>query len=201
MSELIVEDILAPIVRHLRADPILKQLQSTIPPGGVNPLLGPPTSVLREDRGLTDYTGDPAPWIFRSFSDTGEPYAHVEGTGSCSITLEHIQSWSRQPRGKSVFFPIIEVYYHCDPTRDAIGHPVKYDAKDKCLTLHKRLTQIFNIRDKGVGGFLMWGPKKSGEGALRVISSVPGDDLRATPLFQGDGLIVGKASFEMEVMY
>ena len=201
MSELIVEDILRPLVRFLRADPVLMELRTTVMEGSLNPILGPPTMVSREDQGFVPYEGSDAPWIFRNFSNSGQPFAHVEGTGSSSITLEYNTDWTRHVRGRSHSFPTIEVYYHCDPTRDAVGVPIRFDAKDKCLTLHKRIDRLFNIRDKGVGGFLEWGAKEDGTGALKVISSAPGDPLRTVPDYDGDGLIEGKATFEMEVLF
>lgn len=201
MTVEITEDFLAPLVRHLRADSVLQELHSLTPAGGVNPVLGPPEWVLDRDQGYVPYKGGSSLWIFRGFDQTGEPYANVEGTGSCSITLEEGVAWARKTKGKSLSYLTLDVYYHCDPTRDEVlGAPITYDARDKCHTLHKRLSQLLHIKDKGTGGFLMWGAKEDDTSPIRLVSSFEGSPLRITPVFKGDGMVVGQASFELEVL-
>lgn len=199
MAEL-TEDFLAPLVRHLRADSTLQEFNSLVPEGGTNPILGPPTMVLLNGE-YTAYQGNNNLWIFRGFNQTGAPYANVEGTGSCAITLEHGSPWGRKIRGSVLSFVTVNVYYHCDVTRDdVIGAPVAYDARDKCISLHKQISEILHVKDKGTGGFLMWGEKDDGTGALKVVTSYAGRDLTVTPLVNGDGMVEGQATFELEIL-
>ncbi len=200
MAEMI-EDILAPIVRYLRQDPVLNELHTLVPEGAVNPVLGPPMSVLAGAGGAVPYTGSSSLWIFRGFSQTGEPYAHVEGTGSCAITLEQFSPWSPKTRGKSVEFPAIKVYYHCDVSRDGVlGAPVSYDARDKLLTLHKRVSRLLHVQNNPTGDFLNWGPKADGSGALKVVTSVEGSGLSIQPIYNGDGMVEGQATYNLELL-
>lgn len=196
----LTEDYLAPLVRHLRKDPTLNEFHELIPTGAVNPVLGPPVKVLREGA-YVPYVGSDSLWIFRGFDRTGQPYANVEGTGSCAITLEEGPPWSRKTRGKSLSYITVNVYYHCDPTRDGtVGGPIAYDARDKCISLHKRVSRMLHIADKGTGGFLFLGSKEDGSGALKLVSSFEGRSLNMTAINQGDGMVEGMASFEMEVL-
>lgn len=199
MAELI-EDILAPIVRYLRSSPDIQSLHTLVPPNGTNPVLGPPTTVLSEDDGPTAYRGDTGLWIFRGFNNTGVPHVNVEGTGSCAITLVHTSPWSRRARSNSVESPEIKVFYHCDVTRDSLlGAPIAYDARDKCLTLHKAVSKALHIKDIGSDPFLMMGPRPDGSHALKVISSSSGRSLFTQESVNGDGMVEGQATFEMEV--
>lgn len=197
---LMVEDILAPLVRHLRAATGIQALLTTIPDEGFNPVLGPPSEILKPDGSMGPYEGSPAPWIFRGFALDGTPSAHVEGTGSCAITLEQGMPWTSKTHGKFLEFPTIEVYYHCDPTRDReIGAPLTYDARDKCLTLHKQVSRVLHMVSRGAGGFNMWGAMPDGSGALRVGTSYESRGLAITPIPGGDGMVEGKATFDLEV--
>lgn len=196
----ITEDILAPLVRHLRADPVLQELHTIVPAQGVNPVLGPPLTVPRGDMGDVAYPGDTSLWIFRDTEMANSPYANVEGTGSCAITLAHANPWSGKTRGKSIIFPEIKVIYSCDVTRDEVlSSPIKQDARDKCYTLHKQVSRLLHIKDTQTGGFLLLGPREDGTHALKVVSSYEGRDLTMRPIPSGDGMIEGTASFHMEV--
>lgn len=200
MAEM-TEDILAPLVRYLRSDPGLQDMNSLVPDNGFNPVLGPPREVLVEGE-MVPYVGPDNLWIFRGFSQDGTVAAHVEGSGSCAITLEQAIPWSQKNQGSSLEFPTIEVYYSCDPTRDRIiGAPLAYDARDKCITLHKRVSRLLHMRSRGSGGFNLWGAKPDGSSPLRVVTSYEGRGLHITPELNGDGLVEGRATFEMEVLY
>ena len=196
----LVEDFLAPIVRYIKADARIQALRTLIPPAGSNPVLGPPITILREGEEIV-YPGSLDPWVFRSFTRTGKPHVNVEGTGSCAITLEHGTAWAPKQRLKTLEFVTIDVYYHCDPTRDnEIGGPIKYDGRDKCLTLHKEVSRLFNSATAQAGlGFMYWGAKEDGSGALKVVSSEESSGLNINPYFDGDGLVEGMASFSLEI--
>lgn len=196
----ILEDYLAPLVRHLRDDPVLQELHNTVPSGAVNPILGPP-SVIPDGGGFTSYKGNPSLWIFRGFDNTGEPFANVEGTGSCAITLESGTPWSNKVRGKSLSFVQLQVFYHCDVSRDpVVGGPVAYDARDKCLTLHKRVSRLLHSPPKGPTGFAFLGPKADGSGALKLVDSEEGRGLTIDPIPQGDGMVEGRVIFDLSIL-
>ena len=196
----ITEDILAPLVRYLRADPILQELQTLVPEMGYNPVLGPPFKEHINGE-LLPYNGPSSPWIFRGFAQDGTVSANVEGTGSCAITLEQTTPWSRKIQGLSLEFVTIEVFYSCDPTRDeAIGAPLLYDARSKCLTLHKRVSRLLHMTARGKEGFTFWGARPDGTSALKVVTSYEGRGLNMTPIYNGDGMVEGRATFEMEVL-
>ena len=198
----LVEDILAPLVRYLREDPVLQELGTLIPESGMNPVLGPP--LFFSDQGeVKPWDGSESPWIFRGTAETGAPSANVEGTGSCSITLEYGSPWRGSLNNTTLASPEIKVYYLCDATRDlASGGPIRYDARDKCLSLHKRVRKLFTLNTPPAGDtFHLLGRKYTDESALRVVSSSPGRDLFLQDIPGGDGMIQGQASFEMEVHY
>lgn len=200
MAEL-TEDFLAPMVRFLRDSPEVADFHNLIPDNGVNPVLGPPTNVLDKDEGYKPYSGGRSLWIFRGFDSNGEPNANVEGTGSSAITLVEGPAWSRKNRGGSLSFLTLTVYYHCDVTRDEVlGSPIAYDARSKCVSLHKAVSKLLNVRHKGTGGFLNWGTNPDGSGGLKVVTSVAGSELAISPVLNGDGLVEGRATFEMEVL-
>lgn len=185
------EDFLKPLVRYLRSDPRLQSLQSQVPAGLTSPILGPPPN-----------TSATTPmWVFRGFNEKGAPFANVEGTGSSSITLAHTGYWGRKNRGSRLVFPEITVYYHCDVSRDLnINAPITQDARDKCLTLHKEITRLLHIIDKGVGGFLLVGADEDGTRPLKLVSSVAGRDVTIDSVPGGDGMVQGRATFEMEIL-
>lgn len=196
----LTEDPLAPLVRYLRADPELMAFRNLIPPQGSNPVLGPPISMI-DGTGISNaWTGDTSPWIFRNFETSGSPYANVEGTGSCAITLTHAGPWSRVPRGSTITFPEIRVYYHCDPTRDPIiGAPIIHDARDKCFSLHKAVKKLLNLRDLGSESYKLIGARPDGTHALKLVSAELGRELSITPFPSGDGMVEGSATFELSV--
>lgn len=195
------EDFLAPLVRYIRADQRIKDLNELVPEDGTNPVLGPPSRVLFEDEGYIPYMGPTNLWVFRGFTQKGTPFANVEGTGSSAITLEHTGYWGRRNRGTRLQFPEISVYYNCDVTRDAvIGAPIRYDALDKCQTIHKEMVRLFHMMNHETGGYHMLGPKEDSSGALKVVTSTLGRDLDTIPVSNGDGMIEGRATFELEVL-
>ena len=200
MSGVFVEDILAPLVRYLRADPVLQQLHTIVPSGGYNPVLGPPNFTL-DSGSLKPWEGPSSLWIFRGTQETGAPSANVEGTGSCSITLEYGSPWRGSTGATTLQSPEIKVYYLCDVTRDnQVGGPIAWDARDKCISLHKRVRKLFNLNNPTSGSLHLLGAKSSGDGALKVVSSSVGRDLFIQDVVNGDGMIQGQASFELEVL-
>ena len=197
------EDFLAPLVRYIRGDQGIKDLNALVPDGGVNPILGPPSLISSgsTSAGYVPYTGGNHLWVFRGFSQNGIPFATVEGTGSSAITLEHTGYWGRRNRGTRLQFPEISVYYNCDVTRDAtLAAPRGYDAVDKCQTIHKEIVRLFHMMGSTTGGFHLLGPRDDGSGALKVVSSTIGRDLDTIPIHNGDGMIEGRATFELEVL-
>lgn len=197
----IVEDFLAPLTRLLRADSNLLGLASTIPADGFNPVLGPPLQVINQVGELEPYTGPSNLWIFRDFASDGSPSAPVEGSGSCAITLSHGTPWNQKSMGKGVEFPTVDIYYHCDVTRDdMIGAPVKYDARDKCLTLHKYVTKILHMRARGRDGYTLWGAREDGSNGLKVVTSYESMGLTIKPVRDGDGMVLGQASFDLQIL-
>ena len=199
MPEL-TEDLLAPLVRYIRSDINIRELNTLIPSGGTNPILGPPINIMDSNGDSISYPGSRDLWVFRGFALDGSPSAHIEGTGSSAITLEQGSAWSPKARGKSVEYPTVEVYYHCDVTRSTdIGAPLMYDARDKCLTLHKYVSKLLHIRNGSPLGFHYLGAKPDGSNPLKVITSYEGQGLRISPVLDGDGMVEGRASFEMEV--
>lgn len=199
MAAELIEDILAPIVRYLRADPILKDFNNLIPSDGYNPVLGPP-KFKNDDGVLVSWDGSSDLWIFRGTRENGTPMVNVEGTGSCSITIEYGTPWDTNRQGTTFSHPEIKVFYHCDPTRDReIGGPVAADARGKCLSLHKRVSKLLSLADTGSASYLEMGKRTDGTGALRVIDSSLGRDLYISDIPNGDGMVVGQASFELTV--
>lgn len=198
MSEVsMVEDILSPLVRHLRTTPEIESLQNLYPEQSPNPVLGPP---VQTPQGTATQESAFPIWVFRGFQQNGSPYVSVEGTGTCAITLEHAGSWARRNRGNHLYFPEVRVYYHCDPTRDlSIGAPIRYDARDKCLTIHRQVLRALHVQNPGPS-FMNWGPRDDGTGFLRVVTSYSGRDLVMNEIPQGDGAVEGVATFEMEVL-
>lgn len=200
MAEM-TEDFLAPLVRYIRGDQGIKDLNTLVPVGGTNPVLGPPSQVLFENDGYVPYAGPANLWVFRGFTQQGIPFANVEGTGSCAVTLEHTGYWGRRNRGTRLQFPEISIYYNCDVTRDAtVGAPIRYDAVDKCNTIHKEIVRLFHMMNHPTGGFHMLGPLEDGSGALKVVSSTIGRDVDTVPIHNADGMIEGRATFELEVL-
>lgn len=196
------EDILAPLVRHLASTPSIQELATIVPTDGVNPVLGPPNiDPFTQDT----YLGPSNLWIFRSSKDKGEPFANVEGTGSCSITLAHHGSWARANHGNYAEFPEVTVYYHCDPTRDvgqlgSIGAPKKYDARDKCLMIHKRVRRALHIvHNYSPTGFLDLGKRADGTGGLPAASCVAGMSLQIMEAPNSDSMLIGRATFELVI--
>lgn len=189
-----VEDFLKPLVRYVRSDPRITELNSVIPEGTSAPILGP-----LQKEGIA-----PSPlWVFRGFDNIGVPFANVEGTGSSSITLAHTGNWGRKNRGNRVMYPIISVFYHCDVPRDSvINAPRSLGARDNCLTLHREMTRLFHIISPPPSnqGFMLWGPNRNGQSSLKVISSVAGEELVIDSVPSGDGMIQGRASFELEIL-
>lgn len=197
----IVEDFLAPLTRLLGANSALVGLASTIPEDGFNPVLGPPLQVLNSVGELEPYAGPSNLWIFRNFAADGSPPAHVEGSGSCSITLSQGTPWNQKSMGSSVEFPTVDVFYHCDVTRDPeIGAPVKYDARDKCLTLHKYVTRVLHMKARGRDGFTIWGAREDGSNGLKVVTSYESMGLSIKPVLDGDGMVLGQASFDLQIL-
>ena len=200
MAEM-TEDFLAPLVRYIRGDQGIKDLNYLVPEDGTNPVLGPPSRVLFENDGYVPYTGSSNLWVFRGFTQQGIPFANVEGTGASAVTLEHTGYWGRRNRGTRLQFPEISVYYNCDVTRDAtLAAPRGYDAVDKCQTIHKEIVRLFHMMGSTTGGFHLLGPRDDGSGALKVVSSTIGRDLVTVPIHNGDGMIEGRATFELEVL-
>ena len=198
----LTEDFLAPLTRYLRADPRILELNTLVPTGGVNPVLGAPAVTLNSSGVYVPYSGPYPLWIFRGFQQSGAPYANVEGTGTSSITLEHTGSWGGGNRGNFLQFPEITVYYHCDVTRDSVvGAPIALDARDKCLTLHKEVTRLLHLVDKGTGGYLEVGAKEDGSKPLLVVSSTKGQDISIRESPNGDGMVQGLATFELEIRH
>ena len=72
MSGVYVEDILAPLVRYLRADPVLQQLHTIVPSGGYNPVLGPPNFTL-DSGSLEPWEGPSSLWILEVHKKQGLP--------------------------------------------------------------------------------------------------------------------------------
>lgn len=205
MDELVpVEDFLAPLVRYLRGSELMQQCAQTIPEFGVNPLLGPPLVKLDPDAGgWVPNNSYGELWIFRNFQPNGAPYAHVEGSGTSAITLTSSSSFSRDIRGSGRIFPELSVHYHCDVSRDPesdIGSPVEYDGRDRCLTLHKRVKRLFDSDFVNHKGWLQIGGREDGTGFLRVASMTPGRALTIDEVPNGDGMVVGRATFELEIM-
>lgn len=195
-----VEDILAPMVRYLRDSELMKECAQTIPEFGINPLLGPPEWILSpEDGGLVLNPNPGELWIFRN--EDGVPWAHVEGSGSSSITLAHNAAHTQDKSGSGRIFPEIMVYYHCDVSRgDELGAPIAQDGRDRCLTLHKRMKRLFDSDFINHRSWLLMGPKYDGRSALRVASMYPGRSLTIQEVPNGDGMVVGSASFEFEIL-
>lgn len=184
------EDFLAPLTRYLRSDPKLRSMMTEVVDPFTTPILGPPEA-----------DSSSLPWIFRSADESDPPPANVEGTGRCSITLSHGDNWARKNRGHHLMFPSVTVHYHCDVTRDTTIHaPLLYDARDKCYTLHKEVTRLLHIINKGVGGFLYVGADDEGNNALRLESSTSGRDLTVVKVANGDGLVHGRATFELAIL-
>lgn len=197
----IVEDFLAPLTRHIRAATGIVELGSLVPEDGINPVLGPPSLVLNSEGELVPYEGPSNLWVFRDFAADGSPSAHVEGSGSCAITLSQGTPWNQKAQGKTVEYPSVDVYYHCDVTRDSnIGAPLKFDARDKCLTLHKYLTRVLHMRERGKDGFSLWGAKADGSGALKVVTSYESMGLSIKPIYDGDGMVLGHATFDLQIL-
>ena len=193
MSDLLVEDILAPLVRYLRTSEDLQKLSTLVPEGGVNPILGPPFV----ENGEPVEMQQPL-WIFRSNTTNGYPPVNVEGTGSSAITLAHADEWARKNKGHTLIFPTIKVFYHCDATRESeINAPEELDGRDKCLTLHKAVCKMMHNK-KGPGGFMYWGAEGDLP-PLRVVSSYSGIDLKMDSRPELDGMVEGYATFELEV--
>lgn len=191
------DDILAPLVRAVRADAGIQDLHSMVPPQGINPVLGPPT--YDADGGL--YPGDPNLWIFRNAEPNGSPWSNVEGTGSSAVVLTEGAPWSGGVQGSTVSYVTLEVTYFCDVTRDPeMGGPIAYDAKDKCVKLHRAMRRIFHRRTLDNPDYFNFGAKADGSGGVNIITSLEGRGLSIQPLrLDEDYMSVGQAAFELEV--
>lgn len=197
----IKEEFLVPLVRYLRNDVGIQVLNTMVPEYGVNPILGPPT-VLPVESSTVAYSGAFPLWVFRGFEQNGSPFVNVEGTGTSSITLEHTGYWGTPNRGTSAIFPQVTAYYHCDVTRDmSVGGPIAYDAVGKCITIHEAVKKLLHIKDKKTGGYLRVGQDENDENPINIITSVCSREVTTTPVFNGDGMIVGTATFDLELKY
>lgn len=196
-----VQNILAPIVRHIRQDSNMQALNTLIPPSAYNPILGPPHMVW--DMG-GELVPNPVPnevlWVFRRDDDTGVPPREVEGTGTSAITLSSVRSWSRVPIPGGVQRPELLVHYRSDVTRETVaGAPSRFDATEKIRTIHKYLTRLLTSRTGfRSGAFLLWGEDEDSP-PLRVGSCDVGEELTFLPVQDGDGMLEARATFELQI--
>lgn len=189
----IVEDILKPIVRHIRSAPEIQELNSLVPDGGVNPVLGPPTLVW-DGSDMVPNPIEDVLWVFRREDESGVPPREVEGTSTSAITVSSVRSWAGTGARNTLQYPELTVHYRADPTRgDVVGAPKMLDGAMKIRTIHKYVTKVLTRIDNPGSWFSLWG------GTLRVVSCSPGDSLTFLPVLEGDGMMEARATFELEV--
>lgn len=95
--------------------------------------------------GLVGTDPDGTPWVFQGLNDEGAPFRDPEGTGTGVIVLTvGREEWASNVHNTNRF-PVLQVLYYMDATRNEDGSPVARDAEAKCRQLAHRLDRAFHI--------------------------------------------------------
>ena len=149
---------------------------------------------LMDSGALTDLVGPtigtdatwPAGWVFAGDRD-GNPFRAAEGTGKVSVVLFSNDHWSAPGHNHTAQFPLLRVNIFADPDRDAGGQPTKHNAEDKAQAVYDRIRPLFHDAANRVSRF----------DDLPIISTVEGSSLGLFGVPEGDGTVMGVATYEI----
>jgi len=128
----------------------------------------------------------PNGWVFAGDTE-GRPYRVVEGTGKVCIVLFCNGPWSSPSRNHTTEFPLLRVNIYADPDRDENSAPTKHNAEDKIDQVYKLIKPLFHDAANVVHKFDI----------MPIISTVGGSALTLLEIPEGDGSVVGAATYEI----
>lgn len=137
---------------------------------------------------LIGLTSGGDPWIWR-----WRPWEAVEGTSKVGIVLARHRGWAVPNRHNTLEFPLLQVEIYADPARGDELLPERKDAEEKALAVGKVVKDKLHVP---LGKDIWWGNE---EGRIRVVSSLASSEIGVEDVPDGDGMVRGLLTFDVEV--
>jgi hypothetical protein len=110
------------------------------------------------------------PWVFE-----GRPLVPIENTQKALIVITHGDGWDTPNSHNTMEFPRLTVDVWADPTRNPDLSVQTPDAKDKIITVFRRLDKVLHLIDRGNGGRAIWwgtADEIDSRSGIRIIGSI-----------------------------